>query len=182
MPNTHTTSLPTALALATLLAAAPALAADSRAAVARGAYLVNGMGCADCHTPLKPGPNGPEPDRSRGLSGHPQGLALPAAPAAQGPWVWGGAGSNTAFWGPWGTSYAANLTPDADTGLGRWSGDQFVRAMQTGRHLGAGRPIAPPMPWQAFGQLSEGDLRAIFAYLRSQPPVANAMPAYEAPR
>lgn len=148
----------------------------------RGAYLVKGMGCADCHTPLKMGPKGPEPDLARGLSGHPHDAALPPAPAAQGPWIWGGAGSNTAFWGPWGISYAANLTPDPATGLGAWTGDQFVRAMRTGRHLGAGRPIAPPMPWQAFGQLNDADLRAIYAYLKTQPPVANAVPAYQAPR
>lgn len=170
------------LSLAAALSAAPTHAAETSAAVARGAYLVKGMGCADCHTPLKMGPQGPEPDLPRGLSGHPQGLSLPAAPAPQGPWAWGGAGSNTAFWGPWGVSYAANLTPDTATGLGRWDSDQFVRAMKTGRHLGAGRPIAPPMPWQAFGQLDERDLRAIFAYLRTQPAVSNAVPAYQAPK
>jgi mono/diheme cytochrome c family protein len=168
--------------LALALSAAPVRAAKTQDALARGAYLVNGIGCADCHTPLKMGPRGPEPDLSRGLSGHPQGAALPRSPEAREPWVWGGAGTNTAFWGPWGVSYAANLTPDAATGLGAWTSDQFVRAMKTGKHVGVSRPIAPPMPWRAFGQLTEADLRAIFAYLRAQPAVVNAVPPYEPPR
>lgn len=149
--------------------------------VARGAYLVRSMGCADCHTPLKPGPRGPEPDFSRGLSGHPQGQVLQAPAASGGPWAWGGAGTNTAFWGPWGVSYAANLTPDASTGLGAWTAEQFVQALRTGKHAGTGRPIAPPMPWQSFGQLTDSDLQAMFAYLKSQPPVRNAVPSYQPP-
>ncbi|MFD2376644.1 hypothetical protein ACFSTJ_03220 [Ottowia pentelensis] len=120
--------------------------ADTTTPVARGAYLVHGMGCADCHTPLKMGAKGPEPDLSRGLSGHPQGLLLqpPALPAGS-PWAWGGAGTNTAFFGPWGVSYAANLTPDA-TGLAGWTAEQFTQAMRTGKHAGSGRPLMPPMP------------------------------------
>ncbi|MFO1195474.1 MAG: c-type cytochrome [Burkholderiaceae bacterium] len=171
-----------AAAMATALVAVTAHAGSPRDAAARGAYLVNGMGCADCHTPLKSGAKGPQPDLSRALSGHPQDAVLPPAPAANGPWIWGGAGTNTAFWGPWGVSYAANLTPDAATGTGAWSSEQFVRAMKTGKHLGAGRPLAPPMPWQAFGQLSDTDLRAIFAYLRSLPAVPNRVPTYQPPR
>lgn len=168
--------------IALLVAALAALSAHADDEVARGAYLVNGMGCADCHMPLKMGPKGPEPDTARGLSGHPQDLKLPPAPPARGPWIWGGAASNTAFHGPWGVSYAANLTPDARTGIGAWTPGQFVAALKTGRHAGSGRPIAPPMPWQAFSNLSESDLRAIFAYLQSRPAVSNAVPAYRPPR
>ena len=159
----------------------PGHAAGPADRVNRGGYLVNAMGCADCHTPLKPGPDGPRQDLARGLSGHPQDLALPPPPAAQGPWGWGGAVSNTAFWGPWGVSYAANLTPDVATGIGGWNAEQFIRAMRTGKRLGSGRPIAPPMPWPAFAQLNDADLRAMFAYLRAQPAVANAVPAYQPP-
>lgn len=148
--------------------------------VARGAYLVRSMSCVDCHTPLKNGPKGPEPDLSRGLSGHPEGPPLPPPPAASGPWIWGGAGTNTAFWGPWGVSYAANLTPDA-TGLASWTAEQFVQAMRTGKHAGSGRPIAPPMPWAGVGQLTDIDLRSLFAYLKSQPPVRNTVPANQPP-
>ena len=150
--------------------------------IERGGYLVRAFGCADCHTPMKMGSKGPERDVSRGLSGHPQDLHLPPPPHAKGPWVWGGAGTNTAFWGPWGVSYAANLTPDPATGIGGWTAEQFIGALRTGRHAGSGRPIAPPMPWQAFGTLNDNDLRAMFAWLRSQPAVVNAVPDYQPPR
>lgn len=150
--------------------------AQSRDEIAKGRYLVNAMGCSDCHAPLKMGPNGPAPDMSRGLSGHPEGTALPPPPAAQGPWTWGGSATNTAFWGPWGISYAANLTPDKTTGIGSWTLKEFMAALRQGKHLGVGRPILPPMPWPAFGQLNDRDLKAIFSYLRSQPAIANEVP------
>lgn len=169
------------LVLIALSAALPPLA-RAGGEISRGRYLVTISGCADCHTPMKMGPKGPEPDVSRGLSGHPHGLVLPPAPAAQGPWIWGGVGTNTAFWGPWGISYAVNLTPDRDTGLGSWTVEQFIAAMKTGQHRGAGRPIAPPMPWQAYSRMSDGDLRAIFEHLMSLPAVSNAVPAYQPPR
>lgn len=179
-PRTSSTFL--ALACWSSLFAAGAQAAGPAAdtPVVRGAYLVRSMACADCHTPHKAGPHGAEPDFALGLSGHPQGLLLQAPAASSGPWVWGGSGTNTAFWGPWGVSYAANLTPDA-TGLGAWTADQFVQAMRSGRHAGADRPIAPPMPWHSIGQLAEPDLLALFAYLQSRPPVRNMVPGYQPP-
>lgn len=177
------THRPIPILLVTLALAVPhgaAFAADG-GEVARGAYLVRGLGCGDCHTPLKMGPQGPQPDTARGLSGHPQGEALPPPPAAQGPWIWGGSATNTAFYGPWGISYSANLTPDEQTGIGTWTAEHFIDAMRTGRHAGIGRPIAPPMPWQALGALSDSDLRAMFAYMKAQPAVKNAVPAYTPP-
>jgi cytochrome c553 len=145
--------------------------------VERGAYLVKLMVCNDCHTPWKMGPQGPEPDMTRELSGHPQDLTMPPAPAlGEGPWVWAGAGTNTAFAGPWGVSFTANLTPDPETGLGKWTEETFIQALRTGRHEGQGRPILPPMPWPWFGQASDEDLRAIFAYLQSLPPIKNRVP------
>ncbi len=116
---------------------------------ARGAYLVTAFGCADCHTPLKPGPHGPVPDLSRTLSGHPENVQLSPPPKADTSWTWFGAATNTAFAGPWGISYASNLTPDLDPGVGRWTAEDFVRAMKTGTHVGVARPIMPPMPWSA---------------------------------
>jgi hypothetical protein len=146
------------------------------ASVERGQYLVSVMGCHDCHTPLKLGPNGPEPDLTRGLSGHPEQMGpLPAMPPS-GPWIWHGAGTNTAFTGPWGVSYAANLTPDQNTGLGIWTEDMFVRAIRTGRHMGTSRPILPPMPWPAFRNANDDDLKSIYAYLRTIKPVTNHVP------
>ena len=146
--------------------------------VARGAYLVRAMGCNDCHTPFKLGPNGPEPDMSRQLTGHPAGLKMPPAPKLpEGPWVWTAAGTNTAFAGPWGVSFTANLTPDPETGLGRWTEEMFIATMRTGRHQGKGRPILPPMPYPSVGGLNDEDIRAVFAYLQSLPPVSNRVPA-----
>ncbi len=179
-PPAPTRPLPAALSLAPLTATTGAVASE-QGEVARGGYLVKAFGCADCHTPLRKGAHGPEPDTARGLSGHPQDLALPPPPRAEGPWLWGGAATNTAFWGPWGVSYAANLTPDADTGLGRWRATDFIGAMRKGQHAGVSRPLLPPMPWQAIGQLDDRDLRAMFAYLQSRPAVRNAVPAPQAP-
>lgn len=151
-------------------------AASSQSLIERGGYLVRAMACADCHTPMKMGPNGPAPDMARGLSGHPEGMRLPLAPAATGPWLWGGAATNTAFWGPWGVSYAANLTPDAQTGIGGWRAEDFIQTMRTGKHLGVGRQVLPPMPWSSFGQLTDRDLIAVFSYLKAQPPIRNLVP------
>lgn len=156
-------------------------AAEGRSTVSRGAYLVKAMGCSDCHTPWTMGPNGPAPDMAQGLSGHPQTMPLPAPPSAQGPWIAGSAATNTAFWGPWGVSYASNLTPDPETGIGKWRTDDFVQTIRTGKHLGVGRPVQPPMPWPAFARLNDTDLKAIFAYLKSQPAMKNKVPATSKP-
>ena len=115
--------------------------------VERGRYLVSTSGCHDCHTPFKMGANGPEPDLSRMLSGHPESLVMPPVPALPpGPWMTVSAATNTAHAGPWGVSFSANLTPEADTGLGRWSQKDFIDTIRTGRHMGKGRPVLPPMP------------------------------------
>lgn len=143
--------------------------------VERGKYLVTAIGCNDCHTPLKMGPNGPEPDMSRMLSGHPEDEKLAAPPKMAGGWMMAASASSTAFAGPWGVSYTANLTPDP-SGLGAWTADQFVKTMRTGKHWGQSRAILPPMPWAGIGQLSDRDLKAIFAYLQSIPPIANHVP------
>ncbi len=82
----------------------------------------------------------------------------------------------TAFVGPWGMSFAANLTPDDQTGIGLWTEDVFIKALRTGKHMGAGRPILPPMPWFNLVQAKEEDLQAMFAYLKSLPPVKNQVP------
>lgn len=149
---------------------------DAHAAqVARGKYLVSYGGCNDCHTPFKMTEKGPMPDFSRQLSGHPADTKLPPPDLKPGPWFAATAGM-TAWAGPWGVSYAANLTPDRNTGLGIWTEDMFVKAMKTGRHMGIGREILPPMPWQSVSQLTEDDVRAVYAYLRSIPPIPNRVP------
>lgn len=145
--------------------------------VARGMYIVNTSGCHDCHTPWKNGPKGPEPDMTLALSGHPESLKLPPPPKlGDGPWVWTAAGTNTAFAGPWGVSYTANLTPDKMTGIGIWTEDIFVKTIRSGRHWGVSRPILPPMPWTVYRNMTDEDLKSVFAYLRTIKPIKNQVP------
>lgn len=88
-----------------------------------------------------------------------------------------GAGTNTAWAGPWGISYTANITPDQKTGIGLWTEDMFIGAMRTGKQMGNGRPILPPMPWNWYAKMTDDDLKSIFMYLKSIPPIDNAVPA-----
>jgi hypothetical protein len=64
----------------------------------------------------------------------------------------------------------------AATGLGGWTVDQFIKTMRTGKHLGVGLPILPPMPWFDIAVLTDSDLKAMFAYLKSMKPVQNPVP------
>ena len=158
-------------------AGAPAAAAPASADLVNGGrYLVTIMGCNDCHTPYKMGEKGPEPDMSRMLSGHPESMKLPPPPKLEGPWEMLATSTLTAWAGPWGISYTANLTPDENTGIGIWTEDMFIRAMRTGKHMGTSRQILPPMPWPWYGQARDDELKAIFAYLKSIPPIKNRVP------
>lgn len=145
--------------------------------VARGEYIVKNSGCHDCHTPWKVGPNGPEPDMTLALSGHPESFKLPPPPKlGNGPWVWAAAGTNTAFAGPWGVSYTANLTPEKMTGIGIWTEDIFIKTIRSGRHWGVSRPILPPMPWTVYRNMTDEDLKSLYAYLRTVKPIKNQVP------
>lgn len=162
---------------------APAQKADPMDAkmIARGKYLTIIAGCNDCHTPKMMGPHGPEPDMSRELSGHPADSKLPELPKdliGPGKWDAISASGLTAWYGPWGVSFTRNLTPDAETGLGSWTEKMFIDAIRTGKHMGApgGRDILPPMPWQMYKQMSDEDLKSLWAYLRTIKPVKNAIP------
>jgi len=159
------------LAAAGVAAAAPSKA-DPRQ-VARGKYLVTLGGCNDCHTPLKMTPSGPAPDMDRMLSGHPEQLVMPAQPALQQPWGYAFALTMTSASGPWGTSFARNLTPDEETGLGSWTEKDFMQTIRTGKRMGHGRALLPPMPWFNYALATDEDLKAIFAYLQSIPAVKN---------
>jgi hypothetical protein len=143
----------------------------------RGEYLVTVGGCHDCHTPWAMGPEGPAPDMTRALSGHPQDFAIRAPVALPAPWESAWTGSNTAISGPWGVSFTANLTPDPETSVLRdFTEQQFIQTMRTGRHQGQGRQILPPMPWQNYGKMTDDDLKAVFAYLRQIPAIKNKVP------
>jgi mono/diheme cytochrome c family protein len=151
-----------------------ASAHTQHARVERGKYLVTVGGCNDCHTPLKMGAKGPEPDMSRMLSGHPDSFPITAGTApVSDKWMMTAAASGTAFSGPWGVSFAANLTPDQNTGIGIWTEDMFMKTLRTGRHMGVSREILPPMPWFNYGEMTDADLKAVYAYLRTIPPVHN---------
>ena len=146
--------------------------------VKRGQYLVMASGCHDCHTPHKLGPQGPEPDMSLALSGHQAGVKFPPPPAApaNSPWIGTFAATLTAWSGPWGISYTANLTPDPETGLGNYTEAQFIQTIRDGKKQGRGRPLLPPMPWPMIRNYTDDDLKAIFAYLQSVKPIRNKVP------
>jgi mono/diheme cytochrome c family protein len=145
-------------------------------AVARGRYLVNAGACNDCHTPWKMTDEGPKPDPTRLLSGHPETIAITESPTHTGPWGFSGSTTNTAWGGPWGVSFTANLTPDAETGLGTWTAEIFRDTIRNARHMGRGRPLLPPMPAPMYANLNDEDLGAIFAYLQSIPAIKNRVP------
>lgn len=160
-----------------LLGAGPTAPPADKAQVERGKYLVMIGGCHDCHTPKKMGPKGPELDTTRLLSGHPEDSKLPAPPKLPpGPWMAVAAWDLTAWSGPWGISYAFNVTPDENTGIGIWSEETFIKTLRTGRHMGTSRPILPPMPWEMYKNFTDGDLKAVYTYLRSIPPIKNRVP------
>jgi mono/diheme cytochrome c family protein len=172
--------LPMTFAIAACNQPPPAAAAPAQAAVERGRMLVIGGACHDCHTPKKLGPKGPEPDMDRMLSGHPENIKItaPHKPAPGSPWAIGISDDLTAWSGPWGVSFPANLTPDTLTGLrsGVWTEELFIKALRTGKHMGTARDILPPMPWNFYGQLSDKDLKAIWAYLGTIPAIKNHVP------
>ena len=146
--------------------------------IERGKYLITAGGCHDCHSPKVFGPQGPKIDETKILSGHPAEMQLAEFdPAILEPGKYILFTQDvTAAIGPWGASFAANLTPDNETGIGTWQPEMFINALRTGKHLGAGRPILPPMPWEMIGKLTDEDLQAMFAYLKSIPPIKNKVP------
>lgn len=148
----------------------------------KGRYLVRIGGCGDCHSPKTMTPQGPVEDTALLLSGFQASDSFPAPTPAvlqQGN-VFNH--QNTAFAGPWGVSYAANLTPDA-SGIGNWTFEQFDKAMREGKAKGVdgGRMILPPMPWPNYRQMKAEDMKAIYAYLKSIKPVANLVPMPQPP-
>ena len=157
--------------------AEPAAAPSKADAIARGKYLVAFGSCNDCHTPWKLGPKGPEPDMTRELTGHHADVKVSPSPPLEGSWGIAAANAMTAWTGPWGVSFTANLTPDKETGLGDWTEEMFIATMRTGRHQGKGRALLPPMPWFSVAALSDEDIKAVFAYLQSLTPVHNRVPA-----
>ena len=143
-----------------------------------GEYIVNSSGCDDCHTPKVFTANGMEPDMSKRFSGFPEGEKLPPLDLKTvAPGNWYAADKHLAAWvGPWGISFASNITPDKATGIGTLTEDMFIKAIREGKLMGVGRSLLPPMPWQPFSKKTDTDLKAIYAYLMSLKPVSNQVP------
>ncbi|MBC5773683.1 c-type cytochrome [Pontibacter sp. KCTC 32443] len=148
-----------------------------------GEHLVLISACHDCHTPKKMTDKGMEMDYSRALSGHPAKLPPPAIDRklleSKGLIV---TQTLTAWAGPWGISYAANLTSDA-TGIGNWTEKHFITAIRQGKHKGleSSRMLLPPMPWDMYRNMTDEELKAVFAYLKSTKPIKNVVPAPQPP-
>ena len=118
--------------------------------VQRGKYLVSILPCTDCHTP---GTFLGHPDMKRYLGGSEVGFEVPGL----------------------GVFYGPNLTPDDETGLGKWTKEQIATAITTGKRPD-GRILAPPMPVESFKHLTRSDALAIAAYLKTLPAIKNKVP------
>ncbi|WP_028980363.1 c-type cytochrome [Sporocytophaga myxococcoides] len=143
----------------------------------RGEYLVTIMACADCHSPKMKTDQGFVPDPDLTLSGHPSHKQLKDIDTSL-TRTWAiFSEEGTASAGPWGVSYAANITSDP-TGIGEWTQEQFNRAMKQGKYKGIekARTLQPPMPWPSFAVLRDEDLKAIFTFLKSTKPIRNVPP------
>ena len=147
--------------------------------IKKGEYLVTTIGCNDCHSPKKVTERGLEVIPELMLSGFPgdrpaQGVNMDALNSG-----WGLFNHDlTTFVGPWGQSFAANLTPDP-TGIGTWTEEQFKIALTRGKFKGieGSRMLLPPMPWFNWTNMKDEDVKAIYHYLKSIPPVKNVVPA-----
>ena len=164
--------------------AAPVAYGGFESQVTWGKHLVAIGGCHDCHTPKKMGSYGPEDDMNVALSGSPSQLPMPVVDRkdieSKGLMVMG---NSLSFVGPWGVSYAANITSDTTTGIGNWTIEQFKNVFKTGKYNGApgGRDLLPPMPWRNVAQMTDEELEAVFAYLQSTKPVHNIVPQPQPP-
>lgn len=152
----------------------------SREMINLGGQLVNEGKCNFCHSPTIDTEEGSIYDPERILSGHPEESQIPNipnVPVGSQQWLEFLSNLESTVWaGPWGLSFAANITPDVDTGIGSWSEKNFVNMMKTGKHAGIGRTIMQPMPWDDYRELSDRDLLSIYAYLRTIEPVHNEVP------
>jgi hypothetical protein len=154
-------------------------AQGSAAQIKRGEYLVTIAGCHDCHTPMKMTPLGLMPDFERALMGHPPDAPEPTGTPGKSDLAL--TGSDLTSWKmPYGLVYSRNLTPHK-SGLGEWTEAQFIKSLREGRHQGEGRPLLAPMPWAATAAMTEEDLKALYAYLRTIKPISNTVPDPKVP-
>ena len=160
-----------ALLLATANGQAQQRAGGAAAGVSvdRGKYLVNITGCHDCHSPKS---QGMTPDPARLLSGRPSTTKIPTKPDGE---VHASL-DLTAWFGPWGQTVASNLTPDPATGMPAkgYNEKTFVATMRSGKKPN-GTAVNPPMPLDVYQNLTDDDLRSIWAYLATLKPIRNAV-------
>jgi hypothetical protein len=140
---------------------------EQRSYIDRGKYLVDHLGeCVGCHTPLGKGGSG-DPDMNLYLSGVPAKFAG----AKEGPPQVAG------FPGPKGARfYPKNLTPDPETGMGKWTEEQFVKALKEGVRPDGTKYPRSQMEWEFYGNMTEADIRAMYRYLRTIKPIKNKVP------
>jgi len=149
---------------------------SAQAQVERGRYLSLIGACNDCHSPKLDPQQHPDPKRL--FSGRPQTTMAPS----QGTNEIHASLDLTAWAGPWGVSYGANLTPDPETGLGkRYTEASFIKTLRTGKKP-EGEDLQPPMPWELYKNMSDADIKALYAYLRTLPPIKNNVKSGEAPK
>jgi cytochrome c553 len=174
MPPTLLKTATLSLMLGTAIAAATNPAGQNTASakagrVERGRYLVTIAACNDCHTPKLDAQM--TLDTNRLLSGRPQATMPPMQSTTE----IKASLDLTAWAGPWGNSYAANLTPDKETGLGsRYTEQSFIQTIRTGKKP-EGEALAPPMPWPVYRNMTDEDLKAVYAYLQTLKPIKNAV-------
>ncbi len=149
--------------------------APSARQIERGRYLATIGACNDCHSPKTDAAQTPDPKRP--FSGRPQTTMAPS----QNPKEIHASLDLTAWSGPWGVSYGANLTPDAETGLKkRYTEASFIRTLRTGKKP-EGEDLLPPMPWALYKMMSDEDLKALYAYLQTIPAIRNNVKNAAAP-
>ena len=143
---------PVTVAIATLAAllTLPIEKTNAQTQAQRGKYLVSIIPCTDCHTP---GTFLGKPDMKRYLGGSEVGFEIPGL----------------------GIFYGPKLTPDDQTGLGKWTKEKIAAAITTGKRPD-GRVMAPSMPVESFKNLTHDDALAIAAYLKTLPPIKNKVP------
>lgn len=146
---------------------------------AYGEHLVTIGGCDDCHSPKIMGPQGPEINKDLRLSGHPAEESAPAVDRkeVESKFIAVFNPGLTACIGPWGISYSSNITSD-ETGIGNWTEENFIRCLREGKFKGLAdaRNLLPPMPYPSIGQMTDEELSAVFAFLKSTKPVRNIVP------
>jgi mono/diheme cytochrome c family protein len=128
-----------------VFAVLPASETAAQTPLERGTYLMNSIvACGNCHTPQTP----------------------------QGPAAGREFAGGTKFDEPFGVAYSPNITPDPETGIGKWTDEQLITAIREGKRPD-GSIIGPPMPMVLYRNLSDEDVRALVAYMRAVKPVVN---------